>query len=288
MVAIAVDYSCFLSFLYKFHDSLSILHGITSSPASFGWREGWVGRSLPLCCPFVSISSRILATRTVVFLLVLFCTPLYIIGNSRCWFDTLLVSFSSTFSFSTCFFCSFPFLLLLLLLLFLLLLLPPYSSLPVAFINTPLINHIFLLIYCYLSPSYPFSPPLSSFIYHRHFFHPLLPLSSFLDLHLLPLSLSSFINYKYIIFHPFFRLSFRRLFNRRRLSRLNCRCLDRRRLNRVRRVLTGVSSWNWCVVVVAVHSTIPLIAMVLALPCYVPFWATPHMEEKQRGENGRN
>ena len=48
------DYSCFLTFLYNFHDSFFIRHGITSS-SSFGWREGWVRKSLPLCYPFVSI-----------------------------------------------------------------------------------------------------------------------------------------------------------------------------------------------------------------------------------------
>ena len=53
----SVDYSCFLTFLYEFPDSLSMLHGIPSSSIQLRLEglEGWVGRSLPLSCPFVSI-----------------------------------------------------------------------------------------------------------------------------------------------------------------------------------------------------------------------------------------
>ena len=42
MLAIAVDYYCLLNFLYKCHDSLSVLHGITSSdqPRLDGWVDG--------------------------------------------------------------------------------------------------------------------------------------------------------------------------------------------------------------------------------------------------------
>ena len=46
VVAISVDYSCFLTFLHKFHDSLSILHGITFS--SYQLRlEGRMGGEEP-------------------------------------------------------------------------------------------------------------------------------------------------------------------------------------------------------------------------------------------------
>ena len=54
---VAVDYACYFTFLYKFHDSFSILatwyHFFF--PASFDWREGWVGRIVPLCFDFVPI-----------------------------------------------------------------------------------------------------------------------------------------------------------------------------------------------------------------------------------------
>ena len=43
MVAIAIDYSLFLTFPYKIHDSLSILHGIASSSYQFRLERGLGG-----------------------------------------------------------------------------------------------------------------------------------------------------------------------------------------------------------------------------------------------------
>ena len=92
MVAIAVDYSYFLTFLYIFYYSFSILHDITSSSCPFRL-EGRVGGEEPstvlsFCLYQVNIKvASSIFTRTAslgpvelllyVLSFVLLCTPLY-------------------------------------------------------------------------------------------------------------------------------------------------------------------------------------------------------------------
>ena len=92
-LAIAVDHSCFLTFQYKFHGSLSILHGTTSSSSQLRLDGGMGGEEpfilLSFCLYQVNIiivkwshtDSPVISSRTVAVCssFVLLCTPLLLV-----------------------------------------------------------------------------------------------------------------------------------------------------------------------------------------------------------------
>ena len=55
MVVIAVDYDCFLTCLYKFYGSFSILHDIAFSSGQLRLKEGVSGEKASTLLFFVSI-----------------------------------------------------------------------------------------------------------------------------------------------------------------------------------------------------------------------------------------